>query len=292
MESMIEEGRHEEIEAGLLLNAIMHPLGRVALGMLFPKHYETMVTACSRSGESLDEQERRMFPITQSQLLAHLFGAWGLPPDVITPLKFSGEGFESLARLSEPDRSRAELVKVATLLGQLALTRWHSWDVVELPDSAVLKRLGITDVRRTLRQARASVAKLASFHPGRSGNDERAMSGGKPREIGYCNACRDEPDLLAEFLPSVGLEPREFDAAAIAEVDETSIVNGLGRSRMPRVGKSRQRRLLMVFDYGRGRQGLRYAHGIGLPESFQRVSRAFAEFIGGRVKEKSAQPTE
>ena len=47
----------------LLRTAIMHPLGRVVLGTLYRKQYDSMVQQCTITGESLLEQERRAFTL-------------------------------------------------------------------------------------------------------------------------------------------------------------------------------------------------------------------------------------
>jgi HD-like signal output (HDOD) protein len=41
IEMLIDEGHYQHIERGLLLSAIMHPLGRIVLGTLYPKQYDT-----------------------------------------------------------------------------------------------------------------------------------------------------------------------------------------------------------------------------------------------------------
>ncbi|MEX0611350.1 MAG: HDOD domain-containing protein, partial [Pirellulales bacterium] len=88
IESLIERGGHEAIEEGLLLSAIMHPLGRVVLGILFPNHYGTMTEQCKRTGEPLREQERQMFPTNHPEIMAHLLASWRISSDVFAPLKY------------------------------------------------------------------------------------------------------------------------------------------------------------------------------------------------------------
>jgi HD-like signal output (HDOD) protein/DNA-binding response OmpR family regulator len=215
MESLIEAGGHQGIEEGLLLSAIMYPLGRVALGMLFPEEYQELAALCESSGESLQEQERRSLPTTHVQVMAHLLASWNIPPDVFLPLKFAQDEYSSLARLSEPLRTKTELVKVAVVLGRLATGRWHSWDLVQLPPTSVLKRLRIANVTEVLEGVIGDLEKLAEFslHPKDKDNGEEPT---KPtRSIPYYSFTEQEQDLFAALLPSLGFEPERSSREAL-----------------------------------------------------------------------------
>ena len=92
-----------------------------------------MVAECGQTGAALQEIERQMFPATHTDVMAQLLADWRLAPEVFIPLKFSLDDYSSIARLLEPMRTKAELVKVAILLGRLAVGRWESWDFVRFP---------------------------------------------------------------------------------------------------------------------------------------------------------------
>ena len=49
VEMLMEDGKHHKIERGLFLSAIMHPLGRIVLGTLYPRQYDTMIQNCRHS---------------------------------------------------------------------------------------------------------------------------------------------------------------------------------------------------------------------------------------------------
>ena len=89
LELLVDHGGHEQIADGLFISAIMHPLGRIVLAMLFPHEYAEMLTECARTGETLLEVERRTFPAEHADVMAELLSQWRLAPEVFIPLKFS-----------------------------------------------------------------------------------------------------------------------------------------------------------------------------------------------------------
>jgi HD-like signal output (HDOD) protein/CheY-like chemotaxis protein len=231
MESLIEEGGHQQIEEGLLLSAIMYPLGRVVLGALFPEHYKSMVKQCEQTGAALLELERRLFPTTHTEILAHVLAGWRMPANVSLPLKFATDDYASLAQLSEPTRTKVELVKVAWLLGRLSVNRWQDWDFVQLPTPLTLQRIGITNVREIIRQCRSDLSKLLDF--GKRGKTTKPARNGAARmeAIPYVNVAGEGPDLVRELLPTLGIQPCECATHELRHLDEVSIINGTGGMR-------------------------------------------------------------
>jgi HD-like signal output (HDOD) protein/ActR/RegA family two-component response regulator len=230
MESVVEAGGHQAIENGLLLSAIMYPLGRVALAMLFPDQYSAMASSCRQTGEPLQEQERKVFPITQSEIIAQLLSTWRIPSDVFLPLRCSSDDYSAVARLSEPARTRIELLKVSIVLGRLAVGRWEPWDYVEFPPSRVLQRLRLRDAEHIIRTTRADLDKIADFHPGRSATKSHRESPKVGRAVSYCSLGNEGADLLRELLPSLGLEPQLCTLEEIRGANTPSIVNCLSAS--------------------------------------------------------------
>ncbi len=208
LESLVALGGHEAIDRGLLLSTIMHGLGRVVLGNLFPKHYAAMIEACRLTGESLQEQERRILPTHHTEIMAQLLALWRVPADVYLPLKFSLDDYPALARLSEPLRTRAELVKLAIVIGRLAVGRWEDSDLVQLPPPRLLKRLRVGNIQQVIRDTRADLAKLAGFHLG--GSPATKAAGPPPVEhiVPYAALCGNENDFVHDLLSSMGVEPR------------------------------------------------------------------------------------
>lgn len=227
LEALIEEGRHQAIEDGLLLSAIMYPLGRVALGMLFPEEYWQMINECQATGEALQDVERRNIPTSHVAVLGHLLASWKIGPEVFMPLKFAMDDYGVLSRLSDPMRTRSQLVKLAILLGRMAVGKWQDFDVVDLPRPSVLKRLRISDPMQIVERTKLDLAKLAEFSPGRdkaAGPSERTES---RSEMAYCNVSGAKADFIAALLPSFGIEPIQIDRSSVTAAKQPLILNCL-----------------------------------------------------------------
>ena len=282
MEALVEGGGHQATEEGLLLSAIMYPLGRVALGMLFPHEYEEMVAICDQTGEALQEQERSALPTSHVQVMAHLLASWNIPPDVFLPLKFAMDEYSSLVRLSEPLRTKTELVKVAITLGRLAAGGWHSWDLVQLPGSALLKRLRITNALEIVAQTKVDLAKLAEFTFGREALPPLGEPSTASRPVAYCDISGADQDLLFALLPSLGLEPQPFAAGDLGDLDEFTIVNCLGVSPRQFATQCEGERILLVTDNEKCESFGRSGAIIALPNSFGRLRDGLIGVLAGQ----------
>ena len=254
------------------------------LGMLVPAEYQEMIELSADTGESLDEQERRALPTTHSQVLAHLLAGWQIGPDVFLPLKFAFDEFSSLLRLSEPIRTKAELLKTSILLSRLAVGGWHDWDLLEIPAVDTLKRLRIADPIGVIERAKIDVQKLAAFSPNA---DATAKPGPAPvalQRVGYCNLGSAPHDLLATLLPSLGLEavavnPEEMEHGA------TAIVNALGAPSR-RISKlDAGPGAVLVTSADRLDTMSRFAEAVAIPTSFGQVR----ECIAGAMSRKEAR---
>ena len=271
LEALVERGGHEAIEEGLLLSAIVHPLGRIVLGMMFPKHYEQMVAKCRETGDALQEQERQTLPISHTEVMAHLLASWRVPQDVFLPLKFASDDFSALAHLSKSTRSKTELVKVAILLGRLAVGRWEHWDLLRFPAASVMSRIGIRNVAQIIRQAKADVGKLAEFHPGGKSKPSAADPPIQRRAVAYCNFSGNREDLLAELLLSLGYQPKECSVANLRQLRERPIVNCLGAAPAQFAALRTRNNAIVIADDDKCDQFRRLALTVGLPNSYGRL---------------------
>ncbi len=165
VEMIVDEGQHQRIDQGLLLSAIMHPLGRVVLGALYPKQYELMVENCRHNDGSLLDHERKVFPMTHAEAIAYFLEIWGIPAEIYGPLKHVLADRAELDHLPDPTRTKAELLTLAIFLGNLAIGQWESWDVVDLPPAARLPHVGIHRFAQIIAETRQDVEQLASFAP-------------------------------------------------------------------------------------------------------------------------------
>jgi DNA-binding response OmpR family regulator len=286
LEEIIELGGHKEVGDDLSISAMMYSLGRVALGVLFPKHYKWMIEQCWRTEEPLREQERRILPATHVEVLVQLLTSWNIPPDVTLPLKYAADDYAALARLPEPARTRAELVKVAVFIGRLAVGRWETWDLVDVPPAAVLERLGISKTAHAIAQVRTSVAKLAGFCPG---GERKPVTESKPSQripIAYCSLLADREDLLAELLPSIGFELQYCTRAELRELSERSLVNALDASATLLAASRGSGEIVVIADRERAATFANFASVIAVPCSFGR----FRDGLTSPTTQPSRQP--
>jgi DNA-binding response OmpR family regulator len=284
VESLVEMGSHQDIDEGLLLSSIMQPLGRIALGMLYPKLYEAMIRTCGLTGHALQEEERNMFPTTHTEVMAHLLSTWRIAANVFLPLKFSLDDFSALARLSEPTRTRAELVKVAIVLARLAIGRWEAWDVVQFPPTRVLRRLRIHSVEKIIRQTRCELNQLADFHPSGKVTAKKTTSRVEVRPVVYCNVSENKDDLLRELLPSLGFEPQICPAESLNEVVRPCVINCLAEPAARFAARGANSNTVIVSDEDDREVYTCLAPTIALPNSHARIRK----FLQGELLKQVA----
>jgi len=287
LELLVELGGHDEVADGLFVSAIMHPLGRIVLAMLFPEQYSAMVAECARTGASLRELERRTFPESHTDVMAQLLADWRIAPEVFIPVKFSSDEYSSVARLLEPMHTKAELVKVAIFLGRLAVGRWENWDRVQFPPAKVLDRLRVHEVEQLVRQTRSDVSRLAQFHPGGKPADKKPPATPQAQQtVAYCNFSGHDTDLVKEFLPALGLEPLSYTTSDLRQFDHPQIANCLGIEAAQFAAQRTNKISTIITDAAKCEAFARYAPSIGLPESFGRLR----EGVLAHVAEKVGEP--
>jgi HD-like signal output (HDOD) protein/DNA-binding NarL/FixJ family response regulator len=284
LELLVELGGHEPIADGLFISALMHPLGRVVLAMLFPDEYAEMLTECARTGETLLDVERRRFPAEHADVMAELLAQWRLAPEVFLPLKFSCHDYGRVARLLEPMRTKVELVKVAIVLGRIAVGRWEGLDAVDLPPAAILDRLGIEAVDSLIEQIRSDVAQLADFRPGGKSASRKLPSPAELQTVAYCSFAGREADLLKAFLPALGLKPRACSVSELRESDEPLIANCLDTDPGRFAAQRTDHRSVIFADRRTAEQFARYAPTIALPESFAHIAEKIQRQVARRTK--------
>ena len=246
VEMLVAEGGHEKIKDGLLLSAIMHGLGRVVLGSLFPEEYKQMVADCRSSGQPLVDRERAIFPENHAQVMARLLTSWNIPPEVSRPLTFILDDYSTLTRLPEPTRTKVELVKLAVLTAKTAVGAWETWDRVELPPSTLLKRLQIKDAASILRQTKKDYESILGFKaasgPARQPHDRTGnRSDSNHEELRYVALTADTFDFLAEIIGGMGVR-LAGPAQRMEDLGGNSVFNCLGANSLrvppPHSGRS------------------------------------------------------
>ena len=288
LELLVDAGGHEEIADGLFVSAVMHPLGRIVLGMLFPQQYSALVAECGRTGASLQELERLTFPASHTDVMAQLLEEWRLAPEVFLPLKYSLNDYSSVARLLEPMRTKVELVKVAIFLGRLAVGRWESWDLVRFPPAAVLERLRVGEIEPLIRQTRSDVSLLADFHPGGKSVKRKVAPAADQQSVAYCNFSDHGPDLVKEFLPAIGLQPQAYTASDLRLFEEPLVANCLGADPLHFAAQRTDHVTIVVAEESKRDAFARYAPTIGLPSSFSRVRDTILAHVAESAREPAA----
>lgn len=279
LEAIIEDGDHQEFEDGLALSATLYPLGRVVLGMMFPELYQQLIDHAWTSGQTLREQERTVIPLSHTATLAQLLTTWRIPVDVAQPLKHASDDFAALTRLPDPLRLRVELVKVAVLLGRLAVDHWEIWDAVEMPPAAVLQRLKLPEARPLVQRVRDDVEKLAGFCPG-GGAAQQSVPPPLARPIPYCNLDQHQNDLFAEILPSLGFQPLSVQVEDLREDDDPPLINGLEAPATRFAAYHSSGAALVVTTADRADGFAKFAATVALPASYGRLREAAMNILG------------
>ncbi len=201
---------------GMFLGAIAHSLGRIALGTLFPQHYGRMIRVCREKLETLDEQERHVFPFDQGTAMAMLLEMWRLPAAVTEPLKHIDSTYLEVGALSEGLRTKVELLKVAILIARIAVGRWETWDKIEIPPAPTMRRLGLVSAADVIENTRVEVAQTIASHSPRTARSYAAGKSRNPadphRRLSYSNLSPEPFDFVASLLPALGIELIHGDA--------------------------------------------------------------------------------
>ena len=273
VDEIIKQGRHESVEQGLFLSALMHPMGRIVLATAFPERHESLTLQAKQSGEPLRRLEKQAFSWSHSAVMAELLSRWRIPRDVTSPLEGALDSFSLDNGPSERERTRSEIVKLAILIGRLAVGTWEPWDLIDLPAPSALKYLGICAVPEIIAETSAKVRELT--------NGSEIGSGGPPtssetRRAGYWNPSSERFDFLAALLPAVGVTPvyRELESQKLV------IVNCLD-SKSSEVDEPLtlrpEQQIVAIIRASNRRQIGRQARIVALPTSFSRFCDEISE---------------
>lgn len=228
LDSLIELAELQHVEGGLVAAAIMYSLDRIVLSTLYPKHYAAMLAECRRSGAALVELEHAVFAQSPSAVLARLLASWNLPGEIVLSLGPLRKPYSALGQLGEPVRTKSELLKLAILVGELAVGQWEPWDQLEFPAPDLLERLKLNDaflveaIHKT--QLALEADALAGASPAVRG--ENANRGAAPHEVPYAQLPSATCDLLHPLLVSLGLHPVNNPAVVLG--GQRWLVGGIG----------------------------------------------------------------
>ena len=252
-----------------LLSAIVHRLGRVALGTLYPGHYEKMTEQCRLGDEALQDQERKIFPLSHGRVFAHLLATWNVPVAMRLPFELIVEDYSALAGVPEPVRTKAELVKLATFIGRIAVGRWAPWDLVEIPPAALLKRLRITAVTEIVQRTRRLVERLAEFQSKLTASERAERLPQFSMELGYCDLAGSDVNFVRMMLPPMGIKPVICFEDDLMEAEAPLLVNCIGIEPHRLAAQTQPAPQLVVLSDAEGAERYKnYGRTVVLPSSY------------------------
>jgi DNA-binding response OmpR family regulator len=186
-------------DEGLLLSALLLPISRMLLALAFPELYARWIALCQQAGCSLASLERRLLPIPPSRAIAGMLARWNFSPRLFKPLQHSGQTYEELGTLTEPLRSKVERMRIAELLGTLAVGRFEACDEIEFPPPETMSRLRAEELGSIVEQVKANLCESAADHGPAFEN--------RTEEVDYFKLAAEPYDWLELFVRSQGLRP-------------------------------------------------------------------------------------
>lgn len=234
VELLADQGGHGKLGESLGLVAIMHSLGRVLLGTIYPSHYRRLVKQCEKCNESLVDHESQIFPENHAMITARLLAIWKIPKEIWQPMNHILESYRTITQLPSSMRTKVELIKLAVFIGQLATRAWHPWDRVEIPPASLLKRLGIHDIANVLEQTRRNVQAIVDFRSSDASESHSECFASEmaatDRTIIYANASDMPFDLTAQLIKDmgIGIVPLSADNQRLASA---VVINGIGAAK-------------------------------------------------------------
>jgi len=207
LELLVKAGKHAAISEGTLFSTLLHSAGRVVLGSHYPQYYDSMVSACTKYSQPLMMYEEQMFPQTYADVMCGLLADWKIPENFYAPLKYILRRFATLSSLPEPMRTKVELVKMAILIGRIAIGRWETWELVDIPLSSVPTRLGIQSVPEIIAGTREQLPGIPRFgSEGQAIPETTGQREANRRSLYYINLSDEAHDFLADIVSSMGIE--------------------------------------------------------------------------------------
>ncbi|MEX0820471.1 MAG: HDOD domain-containing protein, partial [Pirellulaceae bacterium] len=226
---LVDQAGLADEHEGLFLSALMHGLGRVALGTLFPNEYARMIHACRETNQPLVDREAEVFPESHSETMVRLLEVWNFPSEICEPLKHVLIPFSGVCRLDEPLRKKVALLKLGVLVGRLAVGRWEPWDVVDLPGDDVTTSLGNDAILNAIVQTKGGLFKVVHFRK-HAATDDSSRSSDKrrtPLRVSYCSVSRRKIDFLRHVAASMDIVLQARDETEY-QAGKPVLVNGIG----------------------------------------------------------------
>jgi HD-like signal output (HDOD) protein/FixJ family two-component response regulator len=185
-------------DEGLFLAAMLMPMARVLIALAFAELYPQMLEECRKTGASLASVERRRLPLSPTKTLAGMLARWKLSPRLIKPLQQVSLPCHELAALTDPLRSKVEHLKMADLIGWMALGHFQPWDEIDFPSTQSMLRLRHCNPQQVIDEVTEELKKTAD----KIGGYENAPSTPFP-QVKYFEVVLEPIDLLECLLAAM-----------------------------------------------------------------------------------------
>ncbi len=176
-------------------------------------------------------------------------------------------------------------MKVAIVLGRLAVGRWEPWDVVQLPPLRVLKHLRLKNIQDIIRQTRLELDQLADFCPSGQAASKKSKPPAEVRPVAYCNVAAQDEDPLIELLPSLGFEPQVGTVDSLHEVTQPCIINCLSSPAARFAARGATSNTVIVSNEDDREVYSCLAPTIALPSSYARIR----DFLRNEFKKQATE---
>ena len=220
---LIEKNQTGTIDSSDFLCALLHPVGRIIMATLFPAQHRELTERCCETGESLDEAEEAVFGLSYGQIGARLLASWRIPGEARLPLEHVARRFDGLSMLPKHVRHHVEKVKLAMLLGQIAVGRWDPTDTLDLPRLVTLKRINMSPVSEMVDTIRTRVIAPPVNRPPQPLTPESDPTLPILPRLAYVSPVKAASDWVQPMLASLGVR---FHSPS-GEHAQKAIVNGL-----------------------------------------------------------------
>lgn len=221
----------ESDDEGMALAALLLPASRLVLSLAFPELYRQMTAYCVAETCSLAELERHVFPLSPSRAMAGVLARWKLSPRLWKPLRQAGMSYAELSKLREPLRSKTERLRIAELVGQMAVGRFAPWDEIDFPPPEALCRLRADDLDVIIDSVRYDLAEFQKHTTDEAdvATNSWAVRQPEAKGIRYFKLSADPRDCLASFVQALGVNLERITRHAACQ-SKPVLVNGMNVS--------------------------------------------------------------
>jgi HD-like signal output (HDOD) protein/CheY-like chemotaxis protein len=257
-------------DGGLVLAVLMHGLGRVVLASLYPQVYETLLSRCEETRESLETLEAQSFPLNPGGAMARVLELWGLPDSVWSPL----------LHVDSPESDPSgRLLDSALAIGNLATGSWQEFDRINFPNAAE---------RITADKLNVILTQVIERQAGTVGRATSQLAAKKHARIRYARVCSADLDLPRVVISSFGnVESIPLDAIEKTDRVVIDCRDAAAYSLAPFVAdRTFDPRRIIIANRADSGEFRRFGHVINFPLSYAALRHACVD----ATVEKNVEP--